>query len=58
MNRRERAVAWTAASSPLCILFVGSIPLPDSETVFRDLSAAVGPRLTRLPDGETGIRKT
>ena len=38
--------------------FVGSIPLPDSETVFRDLSAAVGPRLTRLPDGETGIRKT
>ena len=38
--------------------FVGSIPLPDSETVFRDLSAAVGPRLIRLPDGETGIRKT
>ena len=38
--------------------FVGSIPLPDSETVFRSLSAAVGPHVLRLPDGETGIRKT
>ena len=38
--------------------FVGSIPLPDSETVFRTLSKACGPHLTRLPDGETGIRKS
>ena len=38
--------------------FVGSIPLPDSETVFRTLATAVGPHLLRLPDGETGIRKT
>ena len=38
--------------------FVGSIPLPDAETVFRTLSAAVGPQVKRLPDGETGIRKT
>jgi hypothetical protein len=38
--------------------FVGSIPLPDTETVFRTLSAAAGPHLLRLPDGETGIRKT
>jgi hypothetical protein len=38
--------------------FVGSIPLPDNETVFRTLSQAVGPHLIRLPDGETGIRKT
>jgi hypothetical protein len=38
--------------------FVGSIPLPDTETVFRTLSAAAGPHLIRLPDGETGIRKT
>jgi hypothetical protein len=37
--------------------FVGSIPLPDTETVFRTLSAATGPHLIRLPDGETGIRK-
>ena len=38
--------------------FVGSIPLPDAETVFRTVSAATGPHLKRLPDGETGIRKT
>jgi hypothetical protein len=37
---------------------VGSIPLPDAETVFRTVTAAVGPHLIRLPDGETGIRKT
>src|SRR5216684_6856800 len=38
--------------------FVGSIPLLDTETVFRTLTAATGPYLLRLPDGETGIRKT
>jgi len=38
--------------------FVGSIPLPDAEAVFRTLSEAVGPYLLRLPDGETGIRRT
>ena len=38
--------------------FVGSIPLPDAETVFRTLSGAVGRHVVRLPDGETGIRKT
>jgi hypothetical protein len=38
--------------------FVGSVPLPDPETVFRTLSVATGPHLKRLPDGETGIRKT
>ena len=38
--------------------FVGSIPLPDAETVFRTLSGAVGRHVVREPDGETGIRKT
>ena len=38
--------------------FVGSIPLPDTDTVLRTLSAATGPHLIRIPDGETGIRKT
>ena len=38
--------------------FVGSIPLADAETVFRTLAAATGAHLKRLPDGETGIRKT
>jgi len=45
------------AHQPL-VHFVGSIPLPDSETVFRTLAAATGPHLKRLPDGETGVRKT
>ena len=40
------------------IHFVGSIPLPDAETVFRTLAESAGPSLRRLPDGETGIRKT
>ncbi len=38
--------------------FVGSIPLPNTETVFRTLASATGRHLARLPDGETGIRKT
>jgi hypothetical protein len=42
----------------LCVHFVGRIPLPDAETVFRTLTAITGPHLLRLPDGETGIRKT
>ncbi len=37
---------------------VGSIPLPDAESVFRTVSHAIGRHLLRLPDGETGIRKT
>jgi hypothetical protein len=49
----------TDASTPQPIVhFVGSVPLPDAETVFRTLAGAAGPRLKRLPDGETGIRKT
>ena len=45
-------------SSQPVIHFVGSIPLPDTETVFRTLSEATGKHLVRIPDGETGIRKT
>jgi hypothetical protein len=48
----------SAQQSHSIVHFVGSIPLPDAETVFRTLSAATGPYLKRLPDGETGIRKT
>jgi hypothetical protein len=33
--------------------FVGSIPLPDAETVFRTLAAATGTHVKRLPDGES-----
>jgi hypothetical protein len=47
-----------AGSNHSIVHFVGSIPLPDAETVFRTLAGAAGPYLLRLPDGETGIRKT
>ncbi len=35
---------------------VGSVPLPDAETVFRTVSDAWGPHLGRISDGETGRR--
>jgi len=35
---------------------VGSVPMANADEVFRNVSAALGPRLTRLPDGETGAR--
>ena len=35
---------------------VGSVPLPDAETVFRTVSQALGASLKRVPDGETGDR--
>lgn len=37
-------------------LLVGSVPLPDAETAFRDAMAAMPERLKRIPDGETGVR--
>ena len=36
---------------------IGSVPLGDAEAVFRTVAAALGPHLTRLPDGETGERR-
>ena len=35
---------------------VGSVPLDDSESVFRTMCAELGPHLRRIPDGETGER--
>jgi hypothetical protein len=35
---------------------VGSVPLRDAETVFRRVSGALGDRVRRMPDGETGER--
>jgi hypothetical protein len=51
-------MAATDHSPQPIVHFVGSIPLPDAETVFRTLCETAGPHLRRLPDGETGIRKT
>ena len=36
---------------------VGSVPLANEEEVFRTVSAILGQRVKRLPDGETGVRK-
>ena len=41
---------------PRDIYLVGSIPLPDAPTVFETVGAAFGPRIKRIPDGETGER--
>jgi hypothetical protein len=35
---------------------IGSVPLPDAETVFRTVAHELGPFLPRIPDGETGNR--
>jgi len=35
---------------------VGSVPMGSANEVFETVSAALGPRLKRLPDGETGER--
>ena len=37
-------------------LLVGSVPLADSEAVFRFASETLGRHLKRIPDGETGAR--
>ena len=34
----------------------GSVPLENTEVVFRTVSSTLGDRLRRLPDGETGVR--
>jgi len=38
------------------VYLVGSVPMASAETVFATVSAALGPRLKRIPDGETGKR--
>ena len=38
------------------IHLVGSVAMPDSESVFRALSSELAPWLRRIPDGETGER--
>jgi hypothetical protein len=36
---------------------IGSVPLATPDEVFRRLAAALGPLLSRMPDGETGERR-
>jgi hypothetical protein len=41
---------------PRHVHLVGSVPLADAREVFETTSAVFGPRLKRIPDGETGER--
>jgi hypothetical protein len=46
-----------ATSKPVRnVLLVGSVPLDNSEQVFRTAASILGTRLRRIPDGETGAR--
>ena len=38
------------------VYLVGSVPMASAQEVFEKVSAALGPRIKRLPDGETGER--
>jgi hypothetical protein len=38
------------------VLLVGSVALQSAEDVFRTVSATLGDRVRRIPDGETGPR--
>ena len=38
------------------LYLVGSVPMANAEEAFTKVSAALGPRLRRMPDGETGER--
>lgn len=41
---------------PRDVHLVGSVPMANASEVFEEVSAALGPRLKRIPDGETGER--
>ncbi|MGB6569055.1 MAG: hypothetical protein WBF02_17285, partial [Xanthobacteraceae bacterium] len=38
------------------VYLVGSVPMANAHDVFAQMSAALGARIKRLPDGETGAR--
>ena len=43
-------------SAPAGVHLVGSVPLGSAEEVFRTVAEALGDRVRRIPDGETGAR--
>src|SRR5262249_21291743 len=52
----ERMARMQAQTSHRSAHLVGSVPLANEEEVFRAASATLGNHLTRIPDGETGMR--
>jgi hypothetical protein len=53
----SQQMSTTAHGQPRGVHLVGSVPLENAEEVFRTVSAILGNRLRRIPDGETGERK-
>ncbi len=53
---RAAVTAQPPTYLPLGVHLAGSIPLPSAEDVFRTVSEALGERVRRIPDGETGAR--
>jgi hypothetical protein len=43
-------------TAPTGVHLIGSVPMADAETVFREVARELGPWLARIPDGETGTR--
>src|ERR1700754_688664 len=52
----EQPESTSSSTTPVGVHLVGSVPLGSAEEVFRRASAALGDRLRRIPDGETGPR--
>src|SRR5579884_1435676 len=55
-SRRRPCGLIGGRTMPRNVYLVGSVPLADAGTVFETVSAALGPYLLTLPDGETGER--
>jgi hypothetical protein len=55
-GQRHAAYGGAMSTNTDLVHFVGSVPLENSEAVFRRLSGELGRYLRRMPDGETGER--
>jgi ubiquinone/menaquinone biosynthesis C-methylase UbiE len=55
-TRRRRSPRKRPPYTPTGIHLVGSLPLGSAEEAFRTVAGAVGDRVRRIPDGETGPR--
>src|SRR5271170_2139382 len=51
------AISASNVRGRMNVHLVGSVPLSNTEAVFRTICSCLGPHLRRLPDGETGARR-
>ena len=51
-----RFVGLLSSRKAIVCSIVGSVPMANAGQVFESVSAAFGPRIKRIPDGETGER--